>query len=455
MSTTNQLHVYNLKAVLRETGLKADVLRAWERRYGLPKPQRSTGGHRLYSDYDIEVIKWLKARQAEGLSISRAVELWKEAYAAGNDPLVYPATGTPLAVSPISFPDSRLDAMCRNWLESGMGFDSDQAEEVLSQAFALYPVEVVCTAILQKGLSNIGTAWYLGQASAQQEHFISALAMRHIETLIAAMPHPTRDITVLVGCPPGEQHTFSAQLLHLFLRRKGMKVVYLGADIPTIQIKETTAALHLDLVVLAAQQLTTAATLRTAALIFQEMGIPLAYGGLTFNREPRLCARIPGYYLGKSLAESVNCIEQLASSPALPSPIAEGVDELYLALARQYHEKRALIEETLLTILETERPDFVNLEEANAFFGDRLIAALDLGDLTFVEPDLEWVTQFLDQRQKSAGLLTPYLNAYSLAVENIMGRASTPITTWITTYVAKLSTYRNRLDLQGRPYGKE
>ena len=64
--------------MLKETGIAADTLRAWERRYGLPKPERTSGGHRLYSQYDIQTIKWLMARQAEGLSISRAVEAWNE-----------------------------------------------------------------------------------------------------------------------------------------------------------------------------------------------------------------------------------------------------------------------------------------------------------------------------------------------------------------------------------------
>src|SRR4030042_5541110 len=70
-------HIYNLKAVMHEVGLSAATLRAWERRYGLLKPQRSPGGHRLYSRQDIEMLKWLVARQNEGLSISRAVEMWK------------------------------------------------------------------------------------------------------------------------------------------------------------------------------------------------------------------------------------------------------------------------------------------------------------------------------------------------------------------------------------------
>src|SRR6187551_3304288 len=78
---------YNLKVVLKETGLAADTLRAWERRYGLPTPNRTAGGHRLYSQRDIETIKWLMKRQQEGLSISHAVEMWNEQLTSGADPL--------------------------------------------------------------------------------------------------------------------------------------------------------------------------------------------------------------------------------------------------------------------------------------------------------------------------------------------------------------------------------
>jgi DNA-binding transcriptional MerR regulator len=54
MPKANQTPTYNLKAVVQETGLKPDTLRAWERRYGQPQPQRTLGGHRLYSQQDIE-----------------------------------------------------------------------------------------------------------------------------------------------------------------------------------------------------------------------------------------------------------------------------------------------------------------------------------------------------------------------------------------------------------------
>ena len=79
---------YNLKVIVSETGIKPDTLRAWERRYGLPAPERTKGKHRLYSQYDLEIIKWLIARQDEGMSISRAVKLWRQLEEEGQDPLL-------------------------------------------------------------------------------------------------------------------------------------------------------------------------------------------------------------------------------------------------------------------------------------------------------------------------------------------------------------------------------
>ena len=87
MPAKSQEPAYNLKVVVQETGLKPDTLRAWERRYGLPQPERTAGGHRLYSQRDIDTLKWLVARQEEGMSISRAVELWARLTEEGQDPL--------------------------------------------------------------------------------------------------------------------------------------------------------------------------------------------------------------------------------------------------------------------------------------------------------------------------------------------------------------------------------
>lgn len=435
MNTISHSPTYNLKAVLKETGLSADVLRAWERRYQLPMPHRTQGGHRLYSEYDIETVKWLRARQEEGLSISRAVKLWRKIVASGRDPLEDSSPAGAAQIPDLSpAASSHIETLRRNWLKACLEFDERTADEVLTQAFAMYPVETVCIEILQRGMSVIGNEWYINKVSVQQEHFISAQAIRRLETLLTASPRPTREQTVLVVCPPGEWHTFPALLLSLLLRRRGIDVVYLGANIPVEQLDETAESIHPDLIILSAQRLSTAATVRSVALAFQGKEIPLAYGGRIFICVPELRERIPAHYLGESLEGSLNPIEQLLLAPPnIPDVI--GVDESYQELVRLYQEKRPRIEIRLSELMQKRGLEVEYLTEANTFFGNELSAALELGSPAFMQDDLEWVKGLLTGRRIPADQLLPYLAAYRQILQEELGEIAAPITDWIATYL--------------------
>src|SRR5512138_3298292 len=110
---------FNLKVVLKETGIAADTLRAWERRYGLPLPQRTAGGHRMYSQYDIETIKWLMERQFEGLTISRAVDFWNEISSSGVDPIAGVSSKSSPMQEDLQFPaETNLDSLRSHWLSA-------------------------------------------------------------------------------------------------------------------------------------------------------------------------------------------------------------------------------------------------------------------------------------------------------------------------------------------------
>jgi DNA-binding transcriptional MerR regulator len=196
---------YNLSYVVQETGIKGDTLRAWERRYQLPQPQRTEGGHRLFSDFDIHTIKWLVARQGEGMSIGRAVRLWREIESKGQDAFTSPIAEQlpqPMAVTSVDH-GKRLADLRSRWIQACLDFNEPVAEQVLSLAFAQFPLETVCVEILQSGLSTIGMLWQKGTASVHQEHFATELATCRIHALLAAAPKPVREKTILVGCPPG------------------------------------------------------------------------------------------------------------------------------------------------------------------------------------------------------------------------------------------------------------
>jgi len=436
MAFAKQMPTFNLKAVLQETGLKPDTLRAWERRYGLPQPKRSGGGHRLYTQRDIETIKWLVARQQEGLSISRAVDLWYSLEADGQDPLRMAEFATP-DVSPVvvSLPEGKALADLRQaWISACLNYDERKAEQVLTQSFALYSVEVVCLDLLQKGLAKLGEGWYRGEVSVQQEHFASELAMRRIEALLAASPPPTRPERVLVACPPQEEHTFSPLLLALFLRRRGWDVLYLGGNVPVARLDAVINAASPQLVVLSAQQLHTAASLLEMAHLLQEQRIPLAYGGLVFNLVPALRERIPGYFLGERLDEAPQVVGQVLASPR-PLPLGKVISEVYQDALVQFRERRGLIEAYVWQSIDPAGPIRDSLTIANTHLALSIMAALTLGDMDFLGVDIEWVEGLLGNHELSSEPLYEYLKVYREAANTHLDERGAPVVDWLTRVV--------------------
>ena len=141
--------------------------------------------------------------------------------------------GIHFSLSPIALSAGATLADYRDrWVEQCLDFDETKAEQLLAQAFSLFPPETVGVEVLQKGLAAIGRLWFAGEVSVQQEHFASALANRKVDALIAALPPPTRPGKIMIGCPPHEEHTFAARLLTFLLRRRGWEIIFLGANVP-------------------------------------------------------------------------------------------------------------------------------------------------------------------------------------------------------------------------------
>jgi len=423
---------YNLKVVLKETGLGADTLRAWERRYGLPTPDRTSGGHRLYSLYDIEAIKWLMARQHEGLTISRAVEMWKEQVTSGVDPLANLAS--PNLAQPVHpAAETSLEAIRTQWLEACLEFNERDAEQALNQAFAIFPLEAVCSEVLQGGLARIGQQWYENKSSVQQEHFASALAMRRLDALVSAAPAPTREQTILVGCPVNEWHTFTPLLLTLLLRRRGYNVIYLGANIPISQFEETISKIGADFTVLVAQQLITAASLQQIARLLVGHRAQVGFGGRIYNIQPALIRRTDGHYLGASLDVSLDEIQALVTRPN-KSLAADEPARKYLTGLDFFKSRRPQIETTLFEALRQHRFKSEAIESSTQFLGDNIIAALQLGDLSLIDGEIEWVRALLTANNIPGQALSTYLQLYADAISQHMNGAGKPILEWLEKY---------------------
>ncbi|MBS3752957.1 MAG: MerR family transcriptional regulator [Anaerolineales bacterium] len=447
MSTLEETPTYNLGVVVQETGINPDTLRAWERRYGLPQPERTEGGHRIYSRRDIETVKWLIARQEEGLRISQAVRLWKEIIQAGRDPFQeqrVPGEGSS-TTSPV--PRERegegegvmIRRLRDEWLEAALSYDPMRADYVFSEALARFSEEVATYQVLLKGLEEVGERWYRGDISVQNEHFITSLAKRRVQALIFALPAPIREQKIVVACPPKERHTFSALLITLFLGRQGYPVLYLGADVPGRDFDDMLHFTSSRMVIFSANLLSTAAQVFDIAGQLVEDGIPVGYGGRVFNHIPSLRESMPGLFLGEDFKNIAPRVEGVLKDPSPALEKKAGLPDGYLSLRDAVDEHLGGIQQRIKDWGDQEGLDPVTFETAQQRFTASLLASLALGDLGLLEKEWAWVAGFLSHRGWEESALDSYLERFNGSLKEELGSQAQLITEW---FQDQRSSYR-------------
>jgi hypothetical protein len=257
-----------------------------------------------------------------------------------------------------------------------------------------------------------------------------------LETLVATTPAPVRPGRILIGCPPEEEHIFSPLLLTLLLRRRGWDVLYLGANVPTMRIQTTINSARPQLAIMAAQHLPTAATLLAMSRVFQETRVPLAFGGLIFNRIPNLRAQIPGYFLGEQLRQAPAQVEQWLISPGSLLPVTEPkfTEEAYRQELSHYQEQRGMIEAKVWQELRNSNGLLDLLPNVNNYLARYISAALTLGDLHVLDEDMAWLEQLLRHYSLPNELLHRYLRVYYQAAEAHLDERGASIVEWLAQF---------------------
>jgi methanogenic corrinoid protein MtbC1 len=294
---------YNTAAVEQQTGLRPATFRAWERRYGFPKPRRLPGNQRLYSDQDVAAIRWLQRRTVEGLSISHAIRLLLARLSDGT-------TRAPASDEPRGRPTAALAADLTRAL---LAFDSATADVVIAEAFAMYPVEQVCLDVMSPVLVDIGERWHRGEISVAAEHFASSFLRRKLFSLFNVYDTGRGRGLVFAGCAPDEWHELGVLMISVFLVRHGYRLSYLGPNLGTDGLAATLEHHRPDVLIVSATADETADRVRDLAGVVERLPEPrpaLAFGGHGFDDEARR-RRTPGTYLGPDAATAVQVVERL------------------------------------------------------------------------------------------------------------------------------------------------
>ncbi len=423
--------LYNIKAVVEETDLKPSTIRAWERRYGLPRPRRTRGGHRQYSRRDIDTLFWLVARQEEGMTISHAVKLWRALNDQSGDSLPDPAlvSSADFVTEAVAEPNTEITKLREEWIAACLSFDRAEAEQALARAFALFPPEVVCVQLLRAGLSQIGNLWFQGEVSIQQEHFASAMSMQRLEMLIAATPPPARQERIVIASAEDDFHVFSPLLFTFLLRRRGWEVLYLGADMPAAALEEMVVQVEPHMLIVTAQQLSTATSLLEVTAVLSDRDILIGYGGAAFNMMPQLRKRIPAHFLGPSIEGAVTVVERLiqrrASNPSAASDLS--FDEALV----QFKRRRSQIESDIWRIFTSKGKGTEQLAAMNQELAGIIAAALTFGDGDILGSDMQWIDYMAKNYRTSESEARAYLTTYSKAAEVHLDGPAKIIAGWL------------------------
>jgi DNA-binding transcriptional MerR regulator len=242
-----------IRTIARLTGVREATLRAWERRYGFPRPARGENNYREYSRDEVEAVRRVAQLLHEGFSASEAIEQVRR---------------VPLGELPIG-------AQLRERFWSAVAvLDTEAADRVLEDASVVMTPIALCDGLLLPLLREMSD-----RLDVAREHLASALVRQRLRALVLA-PGPSTGPRAVLACPPGETHEGGLLGLGVHLRALGWTLAVLGADTPVEAIASAARTLQADVVALSLVLPRTPVELEaTLAEVVRAVPCPVAVGG--------------------------------------------------------------------------------------------------------------------------------------------------------------------------------
>lgn len=250
------------------TGTAATTLRAWERRYGVPSPERSATSYRLYADRDIAMIRRINQLCSEGMSPSEAART---------------VSGSPEfeESSPIKAPPDAFEGMQEQIVTAVKNFDVEALERSLEKAMYLSSAWHVYHRVFAPTMRELGDLWHAHAISVAQEHMASELLERSTRDLLRLVTPPQSQHPVVVACFADELHTLPLYGVAFELARLQATPLVLGARTPPVAVGDIVTAISPVAVALSATVPTSSARSRELAASYGKAcgSVPWIVGG--------------------------------------------------------------------------------------------------------------------------------------------------------------------------------
>jgi DNA-binding transcriptional MerR regulator/methylmalonyl-CoA mutase cobalamin-binding subunit len=218
--------MYSIKQASIRSGVSVPLIRAWERRYGVVKPQRTASGYRLYDDEAIATLIRVRELTESGWTASEA----SRAVLAG-EVTVSPAAVVTASPATPQAGHARNAELVDRFVSAARVMDIAATGTALDEIFAQGSYEAIVDDLLMPSLARLGQAWAEGDLDIAAEHAATAAVHRRLSALYEAAAS-AGEPRLVIGLPPGSRHELGALAFAVAVRRLGVGVLYLGPDVP-------------------------------------------------------------------------------------------------------------------------------------------------------------------------------------------------------------------------------
>jgi DNA-binding transcriptional MerR regulator len=233
------MKTFRINQVAKITGLSKEVLRVWEKRYRLMSPERGPNRYRLYTEQDIDLLKFLVNEIKQGQSIGELASLGKD------EILARVREGS--KKEPETLPRDQVLVELEKYL---LPLDPLAFEKRLNDLMVLLPFEEVFKRIFVPLQIRVGELWFEGKLDISIEHYVTAQVKQKLFAAMNMIGIEQRGPKVLIACPPWELHEIGAQLLAYFCATRKCRVIFLGANLPLANLIHFKALTKPDAVIL-------------------------------------------------------------------------------------------------------------------------------------------------------------------------------------------------------------
>lgn len=297
----DNVRLFPIGTVSELTGVNSVTLRAWERRYGLIRPERTPSGHRLYSESDIRLIEHVLQELESGMPISSVA---RHITTLEPDELEETHDGSEVIDTWGDYRQSMIKAISR--------FDESVLDAIYSEAMSLYPVDIVTSRLVVPLLQELGERWSAGgEGGIAEEHFFSVFMRNKLGARFHHRNANNNGPVIIAACLPGEYHEFGLLLFALSAHARGYRLILLGTDMPLHELPIVLSRTLADGMVLSGSEAGHCMELAMQiAGLTQSIDVPVFIGGEVAGKCREVIEASGGIPIGPDLVSGIQVIRR-------------------------------------------------------------------------------------------------------------------------------------------------